>query len=222
MKLDDIKQQPKSAPVAKDNMTEQELRIFLNDNKSQILKYVQEVDKEHDALRIRFERDGFEKSLLAAQANIDQIIKYSEEALTAIKAEIATVDAGAKTALNYIGAKVIEVQTSNDGLKEVMKNETSRLTSHSREIVISLSEDARIGIEKTVTSLDGKLKEVVKTHQQIANTVSQMYGYLGLRTLGLWAWRWAMFMMLMKLCQYAMGIDGFFSWFKVWTGIAIF
>lgn len=222
MKLDDIKQQPKSAPVAKDNMTEQELRIFLNDNKSQILKYVQEVDKEHDALRIRFERDGFEKSLLAAQANIDQIIKYSEEALTAIKAEIATVDAGAKTALNYIGAKVIEVQTSNDGLKEVMKNETSRLTSHSREIVISLSEDARIGIEKTVTSLDGKLKEVIKTHQQIANTVSQMYGYLGLRTLGLWAWRWAMFMMLMKLCQYAMGIDGFFSWFKVWTGIAIF
>lgn len=221
MKLDDIKQQPKPVTPPVNNMTEQELRIFLAQNKTTILEYVKQVDKEHDALRTKFERDGFEKSLLAAQANIDQMIKYSEQALAAVRQEVAAVDEKAKTAMNYIGEQANRLQTSNEAVKEVLKAEGSRLTATSREVVVNLGNDAADGVKKAVNTLDKDLKEVVQVHQQIAATVRTMYAYKGFWTLGLWVWRWAIFMMLVLICQRALGINGIMSWIKVWTGWAI-
>lgn len=225
MKLGDIQQQPKLAAVPntpKENMTEQELRVFLAQNKTVIMEYVSQVSKEHEALRTKFERDGFEKSLLAAQASIDQMIKYSEQALAEVKKLVGTVDESAKGALNHIGALVQKVQTSNDALKEVMKHEAESLAVNSRRAVASLGEEAQKGINDAIKGMDYDLKQVTKTHQEIAATVKQAYAWQGLWSIGGYVFKFVLFMMLMFICKRAFGVEGLWSWFKVFTGIALF
>lgn len=224
MKLGEIQQQPKltAVPTApKEGMTEQELRVFLAQNKTVIMEYVSQVSKEHEALRTKFERDGFEKSLLAAQANIDQMIKYSEQALAEVKKLVGTVDESAKTALNHIGGLVQKVQTSNEALKEVMKKEAESLAVTSRRAIANLGDEAKTGITEAIRGIDGELKEVVKTHQKIAATVQQAYAWQGIWIIGGYVFKWALFMMAMFICKRAFGVEGITSWIKVFTGWAL-
>ncbi len=111
---------------------------------------------------------------------------------------------------------------SNAIVKEAMSQEAQRLLGDSRKIAQDFGVKVQTGAETALGNLEKSLSAVNQQQRQTVELAKNAYIMQGYATFGVWAWRWAMFMMLMKLCQYAMGIDGFFSWFKIWTGISIF
>lgn len=111
---------------------------------------------------------------------------------------------------------------SNAIVEKAMSQEAQKLLGHSRKIVEDFGGKVQTGAETALNNLKNNLEVVNQQQRQTVELAKNAYIIQGYATVGVWIWRWVMFMMVMKLCQYAMGIDGFFSWLKVWSGIAIF
>ncbi|WP_312335773.1 hypothetical protein [Anaerospora hongkongensis] len=215
MKLSDLPvAQPGRKISALATMTKQDLQLFLDGNKDIIAAAVERIDRENAIMRLQIERDEFEKALLAAQANLDQIIVYSEQALAEVRILVEDTR-----------GRMEQLEDSNNNVEKIIAAEAARLIADSRLVISGLSADANTDLRAAISLFANRLEEIYKTHQHIAADIRADYeqqNEIELQTVILWVWRWLIFAMIMLTVKYSLGVQGIFSWIKVWTGLALF
>jgi hypothetical protein len=160
-------------------------------------------------------KDGVQENnelLTNVTAENDSMKKYMEQKI--------------QDSFQTLNEAIQEIQSGNQLLRESMAVEVEKMNKENEKITFGLGVEAvkitKERLQEGLQSFDGSLKDVISSHASIVDEVRKIYQIMGYSQVGLWVWRWLLFIMMVELMQGVFHIEGIWSWIKVFTGLALF
>lgn len=166
-----------------------------------IARDVEQIEKVNHVKKLEVENANCLASLLLAQNTIMELTDY--------------LDTGMKS----VNARVAQLESSNDAVKNVIQSEIAELQKSSDEIVTAIGENAKKTVAASLAQLDTELKAVSLRHTTIAESlednVASTQRWFTISFIGGVLWRWCVFMMLAALIKFYLKPD-MFGLLNIW------
>ena len=118
--------------------------------------------------------------------------------------------------------KYQELLDSNAIVESAMKQEAQRLLGYAQKTVDDIGGKVQTGTDQALSNLKNNLEKVTNQQKETVSLARQAYIWHGYSAAAIWAWRWLVLVTMMYICQRAFNVEGLGSWFKIFTGIALF
>lgn len=196
-----------------------------------------QIVKEHEKNQLEKEKDELVRRLQVAEDNIlvlNDFIRENSAENTRMMEFFSNkteemhqvVNGRLEKAFQTMSDAVEGIVNSNELLSESMDEAVERAQHKAQleneKMIMLFQVTAVKGLETSINEFDGKLKGITGGHTAIVEEVKKVYRYAGHTQIGLWIWRFVMFVMLLELIQGLYKVDNFWSWFKIFTGLALF